>query len=154
MARVSRCGIGPKPKNHLLIYFLLFFFQTHSTITKKMDVKFKSFVNRWLDRNLSTFQRQKCSEWLMGRHEDLVKNATIVKQDNDLNRTPYRVYNRYKVERLENWAIDFQRILNAFWLSRSEKIIKNCNIFVLLLYNKYKMANCIITNILNKKIFF
>jgi hypothetical protein len=88
----------------MLVYtkFFTLTFQSHSTVTKKMHASFKTFMNRWLDRNVNETQQQSSTDWLMGRTADLVKNVTVVKQDNDLNRTPYRVYNRYKVERLEN----------------------------------------------------
>ncbi|XP_055540003.1 paired amphipathic helix protein Sin3a isoform X2 [Wyeomyia smithii] len=73
--------------------------QTHPTVTKAMHQRFDTFVQRWLDRNVSEAQRNQCNEWLLGSLFDLVKNVTVVQQNNDISRTPYMPYNRYKVEK-------------------------------------------------------
>ncbi|XP_055637033.1 paired amphipathic helix protein Sin3a isoform X2 [Toxorhynchites rutilus septentrionalis] len=76
--------------------------ETHQTVTRSMHRRFDSFIKRWLDRNVSDSQRVQCNEWLMGNRFDLVKNVTVVKQNNDISRTPYMLYNRYKVEKLDS----------------------------------------------------
>ncbi|KAG4067430.1 hypothetical protein HA402_009667 [Bradysia odoriphaga] len=74
--------------------------QMHSTVTSAMAKKFHSFVSSWKDKNVTDSQESQCSEWFMGRHVDLVSNVTTLHQNNDVSKTPYRTYNRYKVERL------------------------------------------------------
>lgn len=46
--------------------------------------------------------RNQCTEWFMGRHPDLVTNVTIKVEENDLTKTPYAPYNRYKLERINS----------------------------------------------------
>ncbi|XP_065075745.1 paired amphipathic helix protein Sin3a isoform X2 [Ochlerotatus camptorhynchus] len=76
--------------------------ETHPAVTKTMHQRFDAFVQRWLDQNVSDAQRVQCNEWLLGTRLDLVKNVTVVRQNNDLSRTPYMLYNRYKVEKADH----------------------------------------------------
>lgn len=76
--------------------------ETHPTVTKTMHHRFDAFVQRWLDQNVSEAQRTQCNEWLLGTRLDLVKNLTVVRQNNDISRTPYMPYNRYKVEKVDH----------------------------------------------------
>lgn len=66
-----------------------------------MDTRFNSFVQKWLVKNVSDIQRISINDWLLGRNQnDLVPNRTSIKKDNSLSDTPYRIYNRYRVEYL------------------------------------------------------
>lgn len=66
-----------------------------------MDQRFDSFVEKWLVKNVSDLQRISINDWLSGRNQnDLVPNKTSIKKDNNISDTPYRIYNRYKVEYL------------------------------------------------------
>jgi hypothetical protein len=64
-----------------------------------MDQRFGTFVQKWLVKNVSEVQRISINDWLSGRNQtDLVPNKTTIKKDNSILETPYRAYNRYKVE--------------------------------------------------------
>ncbi|XP_058823423.1 paired amphipathic helix protein Sin3a isoform X2 [Topomyia yanbarensis] len=77
--------------------------ETHPAVTKAMHQRFDAFVQRWLERNVSEAQQAMCNEWLLGSTRfDLVKNVTLIKRINDVSRTPYMLYNRYKVEKLDH----------------------------------------------------
>lgn len=76
--------------------------QTHATVTKVMQKKFQNFIGKWLEKNANESQRQQCNDWLMGRNPDLAPNITSVIQENDLRKTPYKKYNRYKVEQVDS----------------------------------------------------
>lgn len=66
-----------------------------------MDQRFDNFVQKWLVKNVNDLQRISINDWLSGRNQtDVVPNKTTIKKDNSLSETPYRVYNRYKVEYL------------------------------------------------------
>lgn len=67
-----------------------------------MSNKFQKFVNRWHDNNVSEQLNHQCSEWFLGRHTDLVPNTTTLLQTNDINKTPYKPYNRYRVQRSDS----------------------------------------------------
>ncbi|XP_050086666.1 uncharacterized protein LOC126571866 isoform X1 [Anopheles aquasalis] len=77
--------------------------KTHPQVTKRMHQKFKKFVDQWLDRNVTSLQQDSCNDWLVGKQQNLLQNSTttMVVQNNDLNRTPYVPYKRYKVEKAE-----------------------------------------------------
>lgn len=76
--------------------------QSHPSVTKFKANRFRSWCKKWVSVNVSESQSKQCTDWLMGRGEDVVQNRTRVLTNNDLNRTPYAVYNRYKVDRLES----------------------------------------------------
>lgn len=66
-----------------------------------MDTRFNTFVQKWLVKNVNDIQRISINDWLLGRNQsDLVPNKTLIKKDNNLADTPYRIYNRYRVEYL------------------------------------------------------
>lgn len=66
-----------------------------------MDQRFDGFVQKWLVKNVSDLQRISITDWLSGRNQnDLVPNKTSIKKDNNISETPYRIFNRYKVEYL------------------------------------------------------
>lgn len=66
-----------------------------------MDQRFNNFVQKWLIKNVSEIQRITINDWLSGRNQsDVVPNKTSIKRDNNIQDTPYRIYNRYEVEYL------------------------------------------------------
>lgn len=68
-----------------------------------MDEKFEAFVQKWLHKNVSDLQRVTINDWLLGRNQsNLLPNKTFIKRDNNLASTPYRHYNRYRVEFIPN----------------------------------------------------
>lgn len=57
----------------------------------------------WSNENVSEDQRQKCTDWFMGNFADHIPNIVTTKiQENDLTKTPYAPYNRYKVQHMKN----------------------------------------------------
>lgn len=64
-----------------------------------MSTKFHKFVTKWCKENVTEALDRQCTEWFMGRHPDLVPNTTLKIKENDITKTPYRLYNRYKLER-------------------------------------------------------
>ncbi|XP_075168581.1 SIN3 transcription regulator family member A isoform X2 [Haematobia irritans] len=83
----------------------------HLRITQCKFKRFQQFAKSWLTAHVSPEQQQECNEWLMGNSTDsgpgssntlttsnnwsLPKTKVIVQ--NDLKKTPYRPYHRYKV---------------------------------------------------------
>lgn len=55
-----------------------------------------------MNRNVSENQKNQTKDWLIGQHPDLIANITTILTDNDLNKTPYTVYNRYRVKKTES----------------------------------------------------
>ncbi|XP_034946100.1 paired amphipathic helix protein Sin3a isoform X2 [Chelonus insularis] len=76
--------------------------ECHATITKNLNSKFHRWLTNWTSKNVADLQHRLCQDWLMGRSENLIPHRTRVITDNNQNRTPYRPYNRYKVERLNS----------------------------------------------------
>lgn len=85
------------------LYFLLTLTQTHPKITKARAHKFLKFVKKWCDENVNEDQQKQCVDWFMGKQADQIPNIITIKvQENDLTKTPYALYNRYKVQHLNN----------------------------------------------------
>uniref|UniRef100_A0A8D8FNN4 Paired amphipathic helix protein Sin3a n=1 Tax=Culex pipiens TaxID=7175 RepID=A0A8D8FNN4_CULPI len=75
--------------------------ETHPKVTQEMHARFEGVVQRWLERHVTDAQRADCKDWLMGVNSDLPKGlATVVKRNNDVARTPYMTYSRYRVEKV------------------------------------------------------
>ncbi|XP_012225740.1 paired amphipathic helix protein Sin3a isoform X3 [Linepithema humile] len=74
----------------------------HPAITKRMDSKFHHWHASWVSKNGTDIQHRLCQDWLMGRYENLIPHRTRVITDNDQTRSPYRQYNRFRVERLQS----------------------------------------------------
>ncbi|CAG9766340.1 unnamed protein product [Ceutorhynchus assimilis] len=72
--------------------------QSHPKVTKRKSSKFRGWLKKWANSNVSDVQARHCTDWLMGRGENVVPNRTRVMTDNDLQRTPYVPYNRYRVD--------------------------------------------------------
>lgn len=75
--------------------------QCHPTVTKRKDSKFHHWHASWVSKNGTDIQHRLCQDWLMGRWENLIPHRTRVITDNDQTRSPYRQYNRFRVERLQ-----------------------------------------------------
>ena len=76
--------------------------QCHPTVTKNRNSKFHTWLSTWASRNVADAQHRLCQDWLLGRYENLIPHRTRVITDNDQSRTPYRQYNRYRVEHLQS----------------------------------------------------
>lgn len=78
----------------------MFCFQTHPIVTKRKNSSFRLWHKNWATSNVSDVQQKQCTDWLMGRGENVIPNRTKVIVHSDLTRTPYVPYNRYRVEKL------------------------------------------------------
>ncbi|XP_020279862.1 paired amphipathic helix protein Sin3b isoform X2 [Pseudomyrmex gracilis] len=76
--------------------------EIHPTVTKRKDSKFHHWHASWMSKNGTDVQHRQCQDWLMGRYENLIPHRTRVITDNDQTRSPYRQYNRFRVERLQS----------------------------------------------------
>ncbi|KYN12810.1 PREDICTED: paired amphipathic helix protein Sin3b isoform X1 [Trachymyrmex cornetzi] len=74
----------------------------HPAVTKRKDSKFHHWHSLWISKNGTDIQHRLCQDWLMGRYENLIPHRTRVITDNDQTRSPYRQYNRFRVERLQS----------------------------------------------------
>ncbi|XP_031632024.1 paired amphipathic helix protein Sin3a-like isoform X2 [Contarinia nasturtii] len=75
--------------------------KTHPKITKARANKFHKFVQKWCEENVNEEQNESCVNWFMGRQQNQIPNIVTIKlQENDLSKTPYALYNRYKVQHL------------------------------------------------------
>lgn len=83
------------------ILLILLFQQCHPAVTKHLNSKFHQWLESWASKNVADVQHRLCQDWLMGRYENLIPHKTRVITDNDQTRSPYRQYNRYRVERLQ-----------------------------------------------------
>ncbi|KOC65559.1 Paired amphipathic helix protein Sin3a [Habropoda laboriosa] len=75
--------------------------ECHPVVTKHLNTKFHQWLASWASKNVADVQHRLCQDWLMGRYENLIPHKTRVITDNDQTRSPYRQYNRYRVERLQ-----------------------------------------------------
>ncbi|XP_023025930.1 SIN3 transcription regulator family member A isoform X2 [Leptinotarsa decemlineata] len=80
--------------------------KSHPQVTKQKATRFRQWLKRWACDHVSDTQSKQCTDWLMGRCDGVVPNRTRVLTDNDLSRTPYVPYNRYRVERLLDDSAD------------------------------------------------
>lgn len=76
--------------------------QSHPKVTKYKATKFRGWLKKWANINVNEAQSKLCTDWLMGRCDGVVPNRTRIVTDNDLQRTPYVPYNRYRVDRLND----------------------------------------------------
>ncbi|XP_043281981.1 paired amphipathic helix protein Sin3b isoform X2 [Venturia canescens] len=74
----------------------------HPTVTKKLNAKFHAWLGKRATTNVTEAQHRSYQDWLMGKYENLIPHRTRVLTDNDQTRTPYRQYNRYRVESLQS----------------------------------------------------
>lgn len=77
-------------------------------ITQCKFKRFQQFAQRWLAAHVTAEQQQQCNEWLLGSSSSSTSTGpgnqnnwslpkTKVFVQNDLKKTPYRPYQRYKV---------------------------------------------------------
>lgn len=65
-----------------------------------MYKKFKIFENKWLAENVEDSQTQQCNDWLMGKCDSTNNQSSkfcFISTNDDLNKTPYRKFNKYKI---------------------------------------------------------
>ncbi|XP_026280513.1 paired amphipathic helix protein Sin3a [Frankliniella occidentalis] len=74
--------------------------QSHPSVSTRLNNKFRSWHNQWAREHVSDSQQKSNSDWLMGRGEGVVPNRTRVLTNNDISKPPYRIFNRYRVDRL------------------------------------------------------
>lgn len=70
-------------------------------MTKSKNAKFHQWFDSWANEHVSEEQHRICQDWLMGRYENLIPHRTHLITDNNQTKTPYRQYNRYRVEYLQ-----------------------------------------------------
>ncbi|XP_037949848.1 uncharacterized protein LOC119680899 isoform X2 [Teleopsis dalmanni] len=77
--------------------------RSHPTVTQRKYKRFLKFTQKWLADHVTEQQQNQCNDWLLGKSNDyhsqnayMQYNTKIVKE-NDLKKSPYRLYNRYKV---------------------------------------------------------
>ncbi|XP_051176886.1 paired amphipathic helix protein Sin3a isoform X2 [Leptopilina boulardi] len=75
--------------------------ESHLTVTKSKNAKFHQWFDSWANEHVSEEQHRICQDWLMGRYENLIPHRTHLITDNNQTKTPYRQYNRYRVEYLQ-----------------------------------------------------
>ncbi|XP_015903335.1 paired amphipathic helix protein Sin3a [Parasteatoda tepidariorum] len=68
--------------------------KSHRRVSNKLNRRFRSWHQSWLDVNVSEEQSKKCKNWLLGMVEDSVP-TTCIHIDNP-SKPPYSPYNRYK----------------------------------------------------------
>ncbi|KAG8324931.1 Paired amphipathic helix protein Sin3a [Homalodisca vitripennis] len=71
---------------------------THKQLSRRMSVKFHEWHQNWSENHLSPQQYEFANEWMMGNLSDYKVNHTSILTDNPLDKPPYRVYNRFRVE--------------------------------------------------------
>lgn len=105
----KKCALRQARKvSYILLYhymvlnnlFLFFYYpKTHQKVTKARALKFHKIVQTWCDENVNDVQEKQCVDWFMGKQADQIPNIITIKtQENDLTKTPYTPYNRYKVQ--------------------------------------------------------
>lgn len=64
-----------------------------------MNGKFGKFLTSWLSSRTTETQTQTTQDWLCGKNQtDFVPCKTVILRNNNINSTPYTLYNRYAVE--------------------------------------------------------
>ncbi|XP_017106008.2 paired amphipathic helix protein Sin3a isoform X1 [Drosophila bipectinata] len=78
--------------------------KSHCRVTQAKYARFKTFVGKWLQQNVSDQLQQNCNDWLLGRMADQINasgwgaaSKTKSVPQKDTTKTPYRIYTRYKV---------------------------------------------------------
>ncbi|XP_036225718.2 paired amphipathic helix protein Sin3a isoform X3 [Bactrocera oleae] len=80
---------------------------SHTNVTQRKHKQFQRFTQKWLAEHVSELAQQQCTDWLLGKTVPNSSSSggssvnwalkTKVIPQNDVKRTPYRIYNRYKV---------------------------------------------------------
>ncbi|XP_043644839.1 uncharacterized protein LOC122614338 isoform X2 [Drosophila teissieri] len=78
--------------------------KNHCRVTQAKYAHFQTYVNKWLQQHVSEQLQQNCVDWLLGKTADQInasgwgsasKTKTVLQKDT--SKTPYRIYNRYRV---------------------------------------------------------
>lgn len=84
----------------MLSHNIIFFFQTHELVSRRMLEKVKQWHEQWAREHLIPPKEENCIDWLLGNIDGLKPDLiTKLHTDNCLTRPPYRRYNRYSVHR-------------------------------------------------------
>ncbi|KAL5019521.1 hypothetical protein ScPMuIL_002413 [Solemya velum] len=75
--------------------------ESHKHVSLKLHRKFKTWVNKWRDSNVSPDMDNNCSLWLMGKTEGNRASKTVCKKIDNTDKAPYYPYNKYIVEYFE-----------------------------------------------------
>uniref|UniRef100_W8AYZ5 Paired amphipathic helix protein Sin3a n=1 Tax=Ceratitis capitata TaxID=7213 RepID=W8AYZ5_CERCA len=73
---------------------------SHAKVTQRKNKRFQRVLQKWLVEHVSDQAQQQCTDWLLGKNVPNSVNwalKTKIIQQNDIKRTPYHTYNRYKV---------------------------------------------------------
>ena len=87
--------------------------QNHPAVTKRLKARFSQFTDKWATKNVNKAQESQCLDWMLGKivleNSQVVSGntttgslsatgtTTVCNKDNDISKTPYFLYNRYKV---------------------------------------------------------
>lgn len=89
---------------YISFIFIFSALQSHAYVTQRKYKKFQRFTQKWLAEHVSEQAQQQCMDWLLGKTVPNSSNSsanwtlkTKVIPQTDVKRTPFRVYNRYKV---------------------------------------------------------
>ena len=64
----------------------------------KLHKKFTSWVDAFVEQNVTDEAKKACDKWLMGFSEDNKPCQTTRHNDNDVTSSPYYTYNKYSVK--------------------------------------------------------
>lgn len=86
--------------------------QNHPHVTKRLKARFNQYTDKWAAKNVNKVQETQCLDWMLGKivleNSQVVPSGglstptattTVCSRDNDIARTPYFLYNRYKVSK-------------------------------------------------------
>lgn len=60
----------------------------------------------WTQKNVTETDNKLCNDWLIGKHENHLKNITRVITISDTDKTPYTKYRRYKVDTIDKHTLN------------------------------------------------
>ncbi|CAB3386339.1 Hypothetical predicted protein, partial [Cloeon dipterum] len=72
--------------------------EAHPRVTIRLLRKFRDWHQKWASVHVSEDQQKSTTDWLMGLGDNMMPNRTRILTDNDLSKSPYIPYNRYRVE--------------------------------------------------------
>ena len=73
-------------------------FQSHKTVSQRKFGEFSRWHAGWVRQNVADSAHQEIESWFTGKTDDLVPNRTQKVTRNCLDKTPYKLYNKYTVE--------------------------------------------------------
>ena len=77
--------------------------QSHKKVSRRKTGDFNRWHSGWLAENVSESQHSSVADWFMGKTApqsapDLVPNKTHKIVKNDLEKTPYRTYHKFRAD--------------------------------------------------------